>query len=236
MQDISVILAFSAGFLSFLSPCVLPMVPAYISYLTGTSIEELKQNKTNLNTLYKSSGFVIGFSIIFILMGLSITSLGSLFNTNKELFQKIGGIFIIIFGLHTLGLFKIKLFAKEKRLVNYNETKGYLSSIIMGMAFATGWTPCIGPILSSILIYASSESSISKGVFLLVIYSIGLGIPFLFTGIMIKSFIKYFKKFSRFLPIVTILSGILLLLMGLLIFTNNLSIISQYLNFINFNY
>ncbi|MBU3160737.1 cytochrome c biogenesis protein CcdA [Clostridium frigoris] len=234
MNDISILLAFSAGLLSFLSPCVLPLIPAYVSYLTGSSIEELKNDKTKLFTLYKSFGFVLGFSIIFILMGLSITSLGKLLITHKDLFRKIGGTIIVVFGLHTLGVFKVKLFYREKRFLHFNKIKGPFSSIIMGMAFATGWTPCIGPILSSILIYATSMNSVGTGVLLLIMYSLGLAVPFILTAIAIENFTKQFKKLSKYLPVISTISGLLMVLMGSLIFTNKLSILSQYGNFINF--
>jgi len=226
------LLAFSAGLLSFLSPCVLPLVPAYISYLTGSSIEELKDDKDKLFTVYKSFGFVLGFSIIFILMGVSITSLGKLLIIHKDLFRKIGGILIVIFGLHSIGVFKVKLFYREKRF-HFDKIKGPFSSVIMGMAFAAGWTPCIGPILSSILIYATSINSVGKGVLLLVIYSLGLAVPFILTAMAIGSFIKQFRKYSKYLPIISILSGVLMILMGVMIFMNKLAILSQYVNFIN---
>ena len=234
MNNISILLAFSAGLLSFLSPCVLPLVPAYVSYLTGSSIEELKDDKTKLFTLYRSFGFVLGFSIIFILMGISITSLGKLLTTHKDLFRKIGGIIIIVFGMHTLGVFKVKLFYREKRFLYFDKIKGPFSSVIMGMAFAAGWTPCIGPILSSILIYATSMDSIGKGVLLLTMYSLGLAVPFILTAIAIESFTKQFRKLSKYLPIISTVSGVLMIIMGVMIFTNKLAILSRYGNFINF--
>jgi cytochrome c-type biogenesis protein len=234
LKDISILLAFSAGLLSFLSPCVLPLVPAYISYLTGSSIEDLKNDKAKLFTLYKSFGFVLGFSIIFILMGVSITSLGQLLITHKNLFRKIGGALIVLFGLHTIGVFKVKLFYREKRFLYFNKIKGPFSSVIMGMAFAAGWTPCIGPILSSILIYATSMDSIGKGVLLLVMYSLGLAVPFILTAMAIESFTKQFRKFSKYLPIISTISGVLMIVMGIMIFMNKLAILSQYSNFINF--
>lgn len=234
MKDISIFLAFSAGLLSFLSPCVLPLVPAYISYLTGSSIEELKYNKTKLLTLYKSFGFVLGFSVIFILMGVSITSIGKLLITHKDLFRRIGGIIIIIFGLHTIEIFKFKLLYREKRFLYFDKINGPFSSLIMGMAFALGWTPCIGPILSSILIYATSMDSIDKGVLLLVMYSIGLSVPFILTAMALESFTEQFKRFSKHLPIISKISGILMIIMGIIIFTNKLAILSQYTSFVNF--
>lgn len=233
MNDISILLAFSAGLLSFLSPCVLPLVPAYVSYLTGSSIEELKDDKAKLSTLYKSFGFVLGFSIIFILMGVSITSLGNLLIIHKDLFRKVGGTLIVIFGIHTLGVFKIKLLYREKRFLYLDKIKGPFSSVIMGMAFAAGWTPCIGPILSTI-IYATSMNSVGKGVLLLIMYSLGLAVPFILTAMAIGSFTKHFRKFSRYLPIISTISGLLMIIMGVMIFTNKLAILSRYTNFINF--
>lgn len=234
MDNISFILAFCAGLLSFLSPCVLPLIPAYVSYLTGSAVSEINTKKAKLKLLYKSIGFVIGFTIIFIIMGASISSLGKLFAANQDLLRKIGGIIIIIFGIHTTGLVKIKLLYSERRLLPFGGINKSFSSIFIGMAFATGWTPCIGPILSSILIYAGSMATIGKGIILLLVYSLGLAIPFLLTAFAIGNFSKYFKKFSKYLPVVSIVSGILMIIMGILVFTNKLTILSRYLNFINF--
>jgi cytochrome c-type biogenesis protein len=233
LEKISFLLAFSAGLLSFLSPCVLPLIPAYVSYLTGSAISEIKSGKEKLNLLYKSIGFILGFTIIFILMGASISALGRVFSENQSVFRKIGGVLIIIFGLHTTGIFKIKMLYSEKRLLRFGDTNKNVGSVFIGMAFATGWTPCIGPILSSILIYAGNMDTIEKGILLLFIYSIGLGVPFLLTALAIGSFSRYFKKFSKFLPAVSVLSGLLMIIMGALIFINKLSILSRYLNFIN---
>lgn len=168
------------------------------------------------------------------IMGASISTIGKLFAANQSIFRKIGGGLIILFGLHTTGLFKIKQLYFEKRLLPFGENKKRLSSVFMGMAFATGWTPCIGPILSSILIYAGSMETIGKGILLLLLYSIGLAVPFILTALAIGSFSKYFKKFSKYLPVVSVISGILMIIMGILVFTNKLTILSRYMNFINY--
>lgn len=168
------LLAFSAGLLSFLSPCVLPMIPAYISYLTGTSVKDLKSERMSLITIYKSIGFIIGFSLIFIAMGASVTSLGKLLIGNREALLKIGGVLIIIFGIHTSGIIKLNFLYREKRFLKMNGIQGAFGSVFLGMAFAAGWTPCVGPILSSILIYATNEESIGIGILLLVMYSLGM--------------------------------------------------------------
>lgn len=210
------------------------MLPAYVSYLTGSAISEINTNKAKIKLLQKSIGFVIGFTIIFIIMGASISSVGKLFADYQSIFRMAGGVLIVIFGFHTTGLLKIKMLYSEKRLLPFGSDNKSYSSVFIGMAFATGWTPCIGPILSTILIYAGSMGTITKGIVLLLIYSLGLAIPFLLTGLAIGSFTKYFKKFSKYLPIVSVVSGIIMIAMGILIFFNKLAILSSYLSFINF--
>lgn len=230
MNEISLLLAFSAGLLSFLSPCVLPLVPAYITYLTGSTVVELKENKLKLYTLYKAIGFVLGFSIVFIVMGISISSIGKFLIRNQILFRKVGGILIILFGIHTTGLIKIKTLYYEKRLMPFEKLNKGISSVLVGMAFAAGWTPCVGPILASILIYAGSMETIGKGITLLTAYSAGLAVPFLLTALAIGSFSRYFKKISKHLSTISIVSGILLIVMGILIYSNKLSALGSYIN------
>lgn len=234
MNKVSLILAFSAGLLSFLSPCVLPLVPAYISYLTGTTVNEMTTQKDKFFAVYKALGFVLGFSIIFIIMGASVTTVGKLFIRYKQTFRIVSGLLIFFFGLHTTGLFKIKLLYREKRFLNFNTKTDKFSSVFMGMAFAAGWTPCVGQILASILLYAANLDTIGKGILLLVVYSLGLAIPFLLTAFAVEYFSKTFIKYKKHLQIVSIVSGILMMLMGILIFTNKVGYLTQYLNFINF--
>ena len=231
MRDISLLLAFSAGLLSFLSPCVLPLVPAYITYLTGTSVSELKTGRARLYTIYKALGFVLGFSVVFVAMGATISSLGQALASNQVLFRRIGGIVVIIFGFHTTGLIKIKALYYEKRAVPMESLKSNIGSVFVGMAFAAGWTPCVGPILGSILIYAGSMATIRKGIILLIAYSIGLAIPFLITAAAISSLTKFLPKLSKHLPVISVISGILMILLGVAIYTNSLLWLSQYFNF-----
>ncbi|HYE83340.1 MAG TPA: cytochrome c biogenesis protein CcdA [Clostridia bacterium] len=229
----SLLLAFSAGLLSFLSPCVLPLVPAYITYITGSTVADLSSGKAKLHTLYKSLGFVLGFSLVFIVMGASITSIGKLLISNMNIFRKIGGAVIVLFGIHITGIFKIKTLYYEKRIVPFEKLHSNISSVFVGMAFAAGWTPCVGPILASILIYAGSMETISMGILLLTAYSLGLAVPFILTAYAIGSFSEYFRKISRYLNAISIASGILLIIMGVLIFTNKIAVLSQYFDFFN---
>ncbi|WP_138204632.1 cytochrome c biogenesis CcdA family protein [Haloimpatiens lingqiaonensis] len=231
MENVNIILAFSAGVLSFLSPCILPLIPAYITYLTGMSIEEINSGKDKITIVKKSLGFILGFSIIFILMGVSISSVGKVLSNNRDVFRKVGGILIIIFGLHTMGILKIKTLYREGRVLNMRKAEGTFGAIVLGMAFATGWTPCIGPILSSILIYAGSVDSVSKGVLLLVFYSLGMAIPFFLTALLIQKLSVYLKRIYKYFPVISFISGAVLILMGIMIFTNKLTMLNNYLNF-----
>ncbi|MBK1811509.1 cytochrome c biogenesis protein CcdA [Clostridium sp. YIM B02505] len=234
MDGVPFLLAFSAGLLSFLSPCVLPLVPAYIGYMTGSSMNNNHANKDKIINLYKVLGFVFGFSLIFIIMGASATTLGKLIISNQTLFRKIGGSLMIVFGLHTIGIIKIKMFYREKRLLSVINFSKSFSPILIGMAFAAGWTPCVGPILSSILIYSSNLTTVYQGIFLLSIYSLGLSIPFILTAMAIDSFMKFKSNVLKFSQSISIVSGLLLIIMGILVFTNNLNTLSRYVNFINF--
>lgn len=167
-------------------------------------------------------------------MGASITFLGKILISNQQWLRKSGGILIFLFGLHTMGVFRIKLFYREKRFINFRISDNGFSPIAMGIAFAGGWTPCVGPILSSILVYAGNMDTINKGVLLLVFYSLGLAIPFILSALAIGSLAKYIRKYSKFLPAVSIVSGVLMLIMGILIFTNKVGLLSGYLDFLNF--
>lgn len=234
LNNVSLILAFAAGLISFLSPCVLPLVPAYVSYFTGVSVKEDTSREAKLNILNKSLGFILGFSMIFIIMGASITSLGQLLIKNQRIFRKAAGILIFIFGLHTSGIFRIKLLSHEKKFISFKSNKGILGSFLMGMAFAAGWTPCVGPILSSILLYAGSMDTIGRGILLLTVYSLGLAVPFLLTALAVGNLSSKISRLPKYLKIISIVSGTLMMIMGILIFTNKIAILSGYLNFINF--
>ncbi|NOH15917.1 cytochrome c biogenesis CcdA family protein [Clostridium cochlearium] len=226
MENISLFLAFSSGILSFLSPCILPLVPIYLTYLTGSSIEEIN-NKNKLTVIYKAVGFTLGFTLIFIIMGISVTSFGQLFDRNKDIFRKIGGIIIIVFGLHIMGVVKIKTFYYQKTMLQPQKFKSGLSSFFIGMAFAIGWTPCVGPMLASILIYAGNTKTLASGIKLLIAYSVGLGIPFIISGFLVDFISGYIKRFSKYFNVVSIISGVILIFMGIMTFTNKMYIINN---------
>lgn len=220
-NNVSLLLAFSAGLLSFLSPCVLPLVPAYITYLVGdmTSIEKNRLN--SIRVFHKALGFVAGFSTVFILLGASASALGKLLGNNTNTLRVIGGIVIIIFGIHISGLIKIPFLYKEKRVMEMNKVPNF-SSFLLGMAFAAGWTPCIGPILASILIVAGNSATVWTGILLLVAYSAGLSIPFLLFAVTLDRIKKHMVRLNKALPVISIISGALLVLMGILVITNKI--------------
>ena len=221
-----IIIAFGAGLISFLSPCVLPLIPGYISYISGSSLNELLEKK-NIN-LIPIILFTLGFSVVFIIFGAASTFLGQVLLQNSyELRIKAGSI-IVILSLHIIGIINLKFLNYEKR-IQTNDKKNFFSPILIGMAFAFGWTPCIGPILGSILVLASTEDSLGKGILLLSFYSIGLAIPFILSGYLMQKFLIFSKNFKKNINKVTKIGGIILLVTGILIITNQLQALGYYL-------
>jgi cytochrome c-type biogenesis protein len=219
-------IAFAAGLISFLSPCVLPLIPGYISYISGSSLDELVKNK-NVNLL-PTILFTIGFSIVFIVFGAASTFLGQVLLQNSNELRVVAGLVIIILSLHIIGIINIKFLSYEKR-IQTNINKNFYSPILIGMAFAFGWTPCIGPILGSILALAATGESINKGILLLVFYSLGLAIPFILSGYLIQKFLIFSNNFKKNVNIVSKIGGIILLITGILILTNQLQTLGYYL-------
>lgn len=227
-SDVSLPIAFGAGFLSFFSPCILPMIPGYIMYITG-SITEEDVAKKKIFALNRTFAFVIGFTIIFMIMGSSATILGRIFIRNKTIFTKISGLLIIVFGLNMMGIIKLGFLNFNKRLSAPKKITSWLSSTLMGMAFAAGWTPCFGPVLASILILAGGADTISKGMLLLLIYSIGMGVPFILTALFINSFDRFMKRSDKFVKYIPVFSGFIMVVFGLLVFFNKVVDISRLL-------
>jgi len=223
---LEIFIALSAGLISFLSPCVLPLIPGYIAYISGSSLNELLEKK-NVNLL-PIVLFTVGFSIVFIIFGASATFLGKFLLSNSFPLRIIAGIIIVFFSLHILDIFKIKFLNYEKRFYA-DRNKNILSSLLIGMAFAFGWTPCIGPILGSILVLASTEESINKGILLLFFYSLGLAIPFILSGYLIQKFLAISKNLKKNMNLITKTGGSLLLITGILIITNHLQSLGFYL-------
>lgn len=225
LSEVSLIAAFLAGLLSFISPCVLPLVPGYISFISGISLEDIENKKQqNKNTIIISSlFFIIGFSLIFILLGATATLLGSFLLEKAFILRKVAGLIIILFGIHMSGLYRIKFLDYEKRI--YTNTKPLnivVGPFLMGLAFAFGWTPCIGPVLAAILVYAGTQDTVYQGILLLTLYSAGLGIPFLLTAIALNKFYLFSNKIKRHFKIIEIVGGIFLIMIGGLILTDNL--------------
>ena len=223
---IELFIAFGAGLISFLSPCVLPLIPGYISYISGSSLNELIEKKTV--NIFPIILFSIGFSIVFISFGATASFLGSIILQNSYELRIASGIIIIIFSLQILGIINLNFLNYEKRI--YTEKKsGVLSSLLVGMAFGFGWTPCIGPILGSILALASTEQSLNKGILLLVFYSLGLAIPFILSGYLIQKFLVFSKNIKSKMNIIMKTGGALLLTTGILMITNQLQALGFYL-------
>ena len=220
------VIALGAGLISFLSPCVLPLIPGYISYISGSSLNELIEKK-NIN-LIPIILFTVGFSIVFIIFGAASTFLGQILLQNSFELRIIAGLVIMVFSLHIIGIINIKFLNYEKR-IDTNLSSNFFSPILIGMAFAFGWTPCIGPILGSILVLAATEESLSKGILLLSFYSIGLAIPFILSGYLIQKFLIFSKNFKKNIKLVSKIGGIILLITGILIITNQLQALGYYL-------
>jgi len=230
MSDIGLLASFIAGALSFVSPCILPLIPAYISYISGISVKELAlQDKAPVfkrKTIITSLFFIAGFSIIFIGMGATVTTFGKLISSHITALRRVAGIVIVIFGLHIAGWLRLNPLYSEKRFRIKKISPTLFGSFVMGLAFAFGWTPCVGPILASILTYAATQETVMKGIQLLSVYSLGLGVPFFLTGIATGSFLKFFKKIRNYLHLIEIISGIFLIIIGgMLIFRGSLSFI-----------
>ena len=234
-------MAFGAGLISFLSPCVLPLIPGYISFISGVSLQEMTDgssgngllNSQKLSVVLNSVFFIVGFSTVFILLGATATWIGTLLSTKISFLSKVAGLVIIVFGLFKMGLFRPLVFFKE---IRYNfETKkvGFIWALVIGAAFAFGWTPCIGPILTGILAFAGTLEHINQGVLLLSVYSLGLGIPFLLTAVAVNQFLRFFNRIKRHLGLLEKITGGIMVVIGLLIFFNKLIIIPGYLPFLN---
>ncbi len=235
-QNISFFIAFAAGFLSFIAPCALPLVPSYLSYITGLTFKDLTGKGVRMLTIKHSLLFIAGFSTVFILLGITASSLGNMLREYQDILRWIGGIIIIFFGIYIMGLLKLKFLSKNKKFEFANKPPGFLGSYLVGSSFAIGWTACVGPILGTILFYAGSTGTVSQGVLLLSAYSLGLGIPFFITSLTVNSFLSAFKRIKKYMRLIEIISGAFLIIVGILILTNYFVILSSFLQSIGIGY
>lgn len=233
MEDnISYFGAFIAGLLSFLSPCVLPLIPSFITYITGLSFTDLQaehpSHKVREQTIIHTLLFIAGFTVVFVLLGASATFIGGFMQEHMTSIRRVGGLLIIVFGIHVSGLVPIHLLLGEKRLTIHRKPAGFLGSFLVGLAFAAGWTPCIGPILASILMVAATEETVYKGIALLLVYSLGLAIPFFLASLAMHQFMVFFNRFKKHIRLMEIITGVFLVVVGIMIFSNSLSVVQRY--------
>lgn len=230
-ENVNILTAFVFGLLSFVSPCVLPIIPGYISFISGKSLQDMRDDDASAKRTILSNTivFILGFTIVFVLMGAAATSIGKFLNDNLTIISKIAGVIIIVFGLHMIGIFKIGFLNYEKRFHLQDKKLGILGSFTVGSAFAFGWTPCIGPILAGILAIASQQETVYQGIVLLFVYSLGLGIPFFLTALSINKFFTVFNRVKQHFHTIEVVGGIMLVAVGVLMITNYLTIIASYL-------
>ena len=237
MENVTLFAAFIAGILSFISPCVLPLIPGYLSFVSGVTLDDMRGTGAvavappgaRRRAVTMSVAFVLGFSLVFISLGASATAIGSLLMEHLSLLGKIAGVVIILFGLHMMGVLRIGWLYNEKRMQTSGKPAGFFGAMLVGIAFAFGWTPCIGPILAAILAVAATQESVGEGVKLLAVYSAGLGVPFIATSLAINKFFAASARIRKHYHTIEVVSGVLLVAVGILIFTNRFTIIAQFL-------
>jgi len=229
------IAAFLAGLVSFLSPCVLPLVPGYVSLISGAGVEQLKTQESQLlrKVMLNSVAFILGFSVVFITLGAVATEVSQMLARYRSILAQVAGVVIILFGLHLTGVFKIKALYTDARLHSVKGGSTAWGAFVIGFAFAFGWTPCVGPVLTVILTFAAAQDSITKGVVLLAIYSLGLAVPFLVTALGVERFLRFYSRFRVHMHAIEVASGALLIALGILLVLGRFTIISNYLSFLN---
>ena len=225
--SIGVTISFTAGVLSFLSPCVLPLIPSYVSFITGMSLDDVSRSRRA--TLVHALLFVAGFTLVFLVLGATATMLGRLLHRERDWVGRVGGVLVIVLGLYLLGVFNIGAFARERRIHISDKPLGYLGTVLVGMAFAAGWTPCIGPILGGVLTYTASSADLNRGLLLLFAYSLGLAVPFLLAAVMIDRFMELFRRYRGALVWMSRASGVLLIAVGVLMITGSMTLLSAWL-------
>ena len=229
LGNFPIIASFIAGILTFISPCILPLIPVYITLITGFSLDQLNNKKNILPALLCSLTFIAGFTTIFVILGLSVTAIGKIVLNNINILRWIGGTVVIFFGIHLLGIVKNPILYKQFSWTDkIKKTSNYFTIYLIGCAFALSWTPCVDPILASILLLASTRETIGQGTLLLLIYSLGLGVPFILTALFVNKFLFLFEKIKKHYKLIEIITGSLLIIVGILVITNNFSVITNY--------
>lgn len=237
MENISLVVAFAGGVLSFVSPCVLPLVPGYLSFISGVTVEELR-GRTGVpqlpaparnQVLLAALLFVLGFSVVFVALGATASALGQFVNERLSVLEKIAGVVLVLFGLHTMGLLRIRWLYAEKRLQTEGRPATLLGAFVVGLAFAFGWTPCIGPILATILTLAATTDTVGRGIVLLIVYSLGLGVPFLLTALAVNRFFAAYARVRRHFHALEIVAGLLMIVVGVMVFTGRFTMLAQWL-------
>ncbi len=230
-EPLGVVVAFTAGLFSFLSPCVLPLFPSYLSFVTGMSVSDLSAELTpaaRRRVLLHAIAFVVGFSVIFVALGASFSAASAFLLDYRDWIRRVGGVLIVVFGLYISGLLRVGIFRRTRQLQLREKPAGYVGSFIVGLTFAIGWTPCVGPILGAILSLAGTADSVERGVGLLVAYSGGLGLPFLLSAVALSAFLRFFKRYRQFIPTVERVAGIVLIGVGVLVFTNYYQVLNAW--------
>jgi cytochrome c-type biogenesis protein len=226
-MNVGLAVAFSAGLLSFLSPCVLPLIPSYVSFITGLELDDVGRAKHT--AVVHALLFVAGFTLVFLALGATATLIGQLLIRERHWVGRVGGVLVIVFGLYLLGVFNVRFLAADRRVHIARKPMGYLGTVVVGMAFAAGWSPCIGPILGAVLTYAASAADMQRGLWLLLSYALGLALPFVLAAIMIDRFIPMFQRYRRAMGLVTRASGAVLIVVGILMITGSMTLLTAWL-------
>lgn len=226
-MSVSFAVAFTAGLLSFLSPCVLPLIPSYVSFITGLELDDVQRARHT--ALVHSLLFVLGFTLVFLALGATATLIGRLLHRERDWVARVGGVLVVVFGLYLLGALRVGAFARERRVHVARKPMGYLGTVIVGMAFAAGWSPCIGPILGAVLTYTASAADLGHGIVLLFAYAMGLAVPFVVAALMIDRFIPAFQRYRGAMVVVTRASGILLIVVGVLMISGSMTLLTAWL-------
>lgn len=232
MTEVNAFVAFAAGVFSFLSPCVLPLIPSYLSFVSGISVEEMRgaqaAARVRTRVVLNSAAFILGFSLVFVSLGASASFLGGLFLGYRNFIRLMGGAFVVLVGLYLVGLFKIAALERYLQFNLKDKPAGYLGSVLVGITFAVAWTPCVGPVLGAVLALAGASGEVGRGIFLLSSYAAGLALPFFLSALAVNSFFQFSQRFRRYIHAVHVMGGVLLIIVGVLLITDYMTFLNAY--------